>query len=207
VVPCRPQDHFDYGREVNQRQIRLYNCPLDPTLPATAGAPEVFPYAGSSYAANFLVFGVENLLFLWFPTRLVPSTPGDFQLMGRHILLMMAKMLVLMAALMLAAIPAGAASVRARASSDWKVGCWIASCMAAAPTALHSQTRDAAHVCALVTLDYTELGAVRRPSARAGLPRPAASRGRGSSARTLRLACRPLRPGAATPRSGGARRV
>lgn len=42
---------------------------------------------------NFLLFGLENLLFLLFPVRLVASTPGDFQAVGRNVLFMMAKML------------------------------------------------------------------------------------------------------------------
>jgi ABC-2 type transport system permease protein len=32
---------------------------------------------------NFLFFGLENLLFLLFPTRMTPATPGDLQAMGR----------------------------------------------------------------------------------------------------------------------------
>jgi prepilin-type processing-associated H-X9-DG protein len=54
-----PQDYFDFGynKELQQRQLPLYNCPLDPTLPDRAGAPGVAPIAGSSYAGNFLVFG------------------------------------------------------------------------------------------------------------------------------------------------------
>ena len=44
---------------------------------------------------NFLVFGLENLLFLTFPTRLVATTPGDLHLFGRNILLWFAKILCL----------------------------------------------------------------------------------------------------------------
>lgn len=39
---------------------------------------------------NLLLFGVMNLLFLWFPTRLTPSTAGDFQMMGRQAMLFFA---------------------------------------------------------------------------------------------------------------------
>lgn len=52
------------------------------------------------YPFNFVVFGVENLLFLCYPTRILPATPGDFQLMGRHIVLMIAKMLGVTTALL-----------------------------------------------------------------------------------------------------------
>src|SRR5439155_27372350 len=41
---------------------------------------------------NFLLFGLENLLFLLFPTRLVNVTPGDFQALGRRLLLVMLKL-------------------------------------------------------------------------------------------------------------------
>jgi ABC-2 type transport system permease protein len=44
---------------------------------------------------NLLLFGVENLFFLWFPTRLVGAGPGDFQLFGRQMLLWLGKLLVL----------------------------------------------------------------------------------------------------------------
>jgi hypothetical protein len=55
---------------------------------------------------NFLVFGVENLLFLLFPTRLHGGTPGDFQALGRSVLLLAARVVVLGAA----AVAAGAAA-------------------------------------------------------------------------------------------------
>ena len=42
---------------------------------------------------NLLLFGLENLLFLTFPTRLVATTPGDLHLFGRNILLWFAKFL------------------------------------------------------------------------------------------------------------------
>jgi hypothetical protein len=44
---------------------------------------------------NFLSFGLENLVFLWFPTRHTPAAPGDFQMMGRQTLMMVAKFAVL----------------------------------------------------------------------------------------------------------------
>jgi hypothetical protein len=47
---------------------------------------------------NFLVFGLENLLFLWFPSRMVSAGPGDFHMLGRQLVLWMAKLLGLAAA-------------------------------------------------------------------------------------------------------------
>lgn len=44
---------------------------------------------------NFLVFGLENLIFLLFPTRAIAASPGDFQSMGRNIVYTLAKMVVL----------------------------------------------------------------------------------------------------------------
>src|SRR5262249_46056673 len=44
---------------------------------------------------NFLLFALDNLLFLLFPTRLMAATPGDFQALGRNVLFMVAKMTAL----------------------------------------------------------------------------------------------------------------
>jgi len=51
---------------------------------------------------NFLLFGLDNLLFLLFPTRLMAASPGDFQALGRNVLFTMAKGLVLIFVTMLA---------------------------------------------------------------------------------------------------------
>ena len=40
---------------------------------------------------NFVLFGIDNLLFLLFPTRVMVTTPGDFQAMGRNVLAQFAK--------------------------------------------------------------------------------------------------------------------
>jgi hypothetical protein len=48
-----------------------------------------------SVPVNFLSFEVDNLMFLWFPTRQVPSSPADFQMMGRQMLVLLAKFLIL----------------------------------------------------------------------------------------------------------------
>jgi hypothetical protein len=53
---------------------------------------------------NFLLFGLENLFFLLVPTRLTGQGPGDFQVLGRQMLLWLGKLLVLMVALGLAAL-------------------------------------------------------------------------------------------------------
>jgi len=51
---------------------------------------------------NLLLFGVENLMFLVFPMRLTSATAGDFQFMGKYMLLAMLKMLVLVISLAIA---------------------------------------------------------------------------------------------------------
>lgn len=48
-----------------------------------------------SPALNFLLFAVDNLLFLLFPFRAVASSPGDLQHIGRTMVEFMAKMFVL----------------------------------------------------------------------------------------------------------------
>jgi hypothetical protein len=42
---------------------------------------------------NFFLFGLDNLLFLLFPTRMAANSPGDFQAMGRNVLGTLARML------------------------------------------------------------------------------------------------------------------
>jgi hypothetical protein len=56
---------------------------------------------------NLLLFTLENLLFLLFPMRLMGATPGDFQALGRSVVLLFARLFVLFAAL----AAAGGASV------------------------------------------------------------------------------------------------
>jgi hypothetical protein len=51
---------------------------------------------------NLFCFGMENLLFLIFPLRMSPATAGDFQFMGKFMLLAMLKMLLLLVGLAIA---------------------------------------------------------------------------------------------------------
>ncbi len=51
---------------------------------------------------NLLLFGVENLIFLIFPMRMSSATAGDFQFMGKYMLLAMLKMLLLVVGLAIA---------------------------------------------------------------------------------------------------------
>jgi len=44
---------------------------------------------------NFLLLGLENVLFLLFPSRQMASSPGDFQAIGRAVLMVFAKILAL----------------------------------------------------------------------------------------------------------------
>ena len=44
--------------------------------------------------ANFVMFAVENLMFLLFPTRFATAAPGDLQGSGRMMLVMFLKMFV-----------------------------------------------------------------------------------------------------------------
>ena len=57
----------------------------------------VMSLAGVLYAPlfNFVLFGVDNLLFLLFPFRSVATTPGDFQHVGRTMVEVFAKMILL----------------------------------------------------------------------------------------------------------------
>jgi hypothetical protein len=43
------------------------------------------------WPVNLLLVGIDNLLFLLFPTRMGPANPGDFSQAGRHMLLFLGK--------------------------------------------------------------------------------------------------------------------
>jgi hypothetical protein len=45
---------------------------------------------------DILLIAVENLIFLWFPTRMNPVSPGDLEGWGRQMLVFVLKMIVLM---------------------------------------------------------------------------------------------------------------
>jgi hypothetical protein len=64
---------------------------------------------------NFLLFALDNLLFLLFPTRLMAATPGDFQALGRNVLFLVAKM----TALALVALAAGMVGAVVYALTKW----------------------------------------------------------------------------------------
>lgn len=72
---------------------------LAPRLAGTAAlaALYVLPF-------NFVLIGLENLLFLLFPVRLMANTPGDFQAVGRNVLLAVGKMLGLLLVAMATAV-------------------------------------------------------------------------------------------------------
>ena len=48
-----------------------------------------------SLPLNFLLFGIDKLIFYWYPTRMAKGTPGDFQNAGRQMLFVLLKMLLL----------------------------------------------------------------------------------------------------------------
>jgi hypothetical protein len=59
-------------------------------------SPDTIPFCVPAAVAvpvfNFYVIAVENVLFLFFPTRVAAATPGDFQAMGRNVLLSFGKL-------------------------------------------------------------------------------------------------------------------
>ncbi len=71
---------------------------------AATGRPDPLLIVGMAFtpAFNFLLFGLDNVLFLCFPSRVVASNPGDFQAMGRNVLFLLAKVLLIVVALALA---------------------------------------------------------------------------------------------------------
>jgi hypothetical protein len=75
----------------------LMQCAALAAVLATSPHHREVILACAAYTApfNFLLFALENLLFLLFPTRLAAATPGDFQSMGRNVLFLLGKMLAL----------------------------------------------------------------------------------------------------------------
>jgi hypothetical protein len=76
---------------------------------------------------NFLLFGLENLFFLLFPTRTLHASPGDFQSFGRQMVVMIAKMFLLGLSAGVAALP----GLLAYWLSGWRwpafaLGSWLA---------------------------------------------------------------------------------
>jgi hypothetical protein len=73
------------------------------------GWPDQWPVALACAAAvplyNFVLIGIDNLLFLLFPVRVMASTPGDFQALGRNVLLSLGKVIGVGVTLTAAAIP------------------------------------------------------------------------------------------------------
>jgi hypothetical protein len=51
----------------------------------------VLALAGFVLPFNFVLVAIENLLFLLFPVRVMANTPGDFQALGRNVLLSLGK--------------------------------------------------------------------------------------------------------------------
>ena len=66
---------------------------------------------------NLLLIGVDNILFLLYPTRLAAFSPGDIQLFGRQLLFMLLKVLLVAVACAVAAVLGGAAYLAFGASA------------------------------------------------------------------------------------------
>ncbi len=63
---------------------------------ALGGLGKILPAAVAfALPFNFLLFALENWLFLVFPTRMTPATPGDLQAMGRTMFYYVFKLLCL----------------------------------------------------------------------------------------------------------------
>jgi hypothetical protein len=75
-------------------------------LIAPAAAAELFVAGLFALPYNWIMFGMENLLFLLYPSPVIVTGSEGFLKMGRLMLFMLAKFLVLGAAAAVAAIPA-----------------------------------------------------------------------------------------------------
>jgi ABC-2 type transport system permease protein len=58
--------------------------------------PAFLPVLAFAVPINAVMFGLENLLFLLFPTRVLGASPGDIQALGRQVVLAIVKVFALM---------------------------------------------------------------------------------------------------------------
>jgi Putative ABC exporter len=96
-------------------------------------APLLLAAAAFAPVYNFLLFSVENLLFLIFPTRVAATTPADLQAMGRNVLSQFAKMLGMGGAGVVAAV-AGVLVYLLTGFNMWAAAtaAWLAAALCAA---------------------------------------------------------------------------
>ncbi len=96
-------------------------------------APMLLAAAAFAPVYNFLLFSVENLLFLVFPTRVMATTPADLQAMGRNVLSQFAKMIGMGGAGVVAAL-AGVIVYYLTGTNMWAAAAaaWLAAALFAA---------------------------------------------------------------------------
>lgn len=86
---------------------------------AANGRPEVALVAAAFVIPiNVLLFGVENVVFLLFPSRVMALNPGDFLTMGRQMLLMFLKLAVITVVVFIA-VAAGGIALMVFQDSTW----------------------------------------------------------------------------------------
>jgi hypothetical protein len=94
---------------------------------APTSGPLLLAAACFAVPVNMLFLTADNMLFLWFPSRTVATSPGDLQFMGRQMLMVVLRMLVVMVAAALAVVPsllvwvAGVESLPVLAGIAWLV--------------------------------------------------------------------------------------
>jgi hypothetical protein len=74
---------------------------------------------------NFVIFAVENLLFLLFPVRMVATSPGDFQTSGRYLLIFFAKFLCLGPIMLAGGLAAALIGLVTESLAAALAGAWI----------------------------------------------------------------------------------
>ncbi len=90
------------------------------SLVVLAGAAAVFvlPF-------NLLLFGLENLLFLLFPARILANQPGDFQAVGRNVLYFLAKVVALIVVAAVAGLTAVVVGLVCRSPLAGMAAAWV----------------------------------------------------------------------------------
>ncbi len=78
--------------------LSLIQCVIMLTCQLVLPKPghSLFVFMLFTFPTNFLLLALENILFLLFPFRMVSGNPADIQAIGRNVLFMLAKMVVIL---------------------------------------------------------------------------------------------------------------
>ena len=126
MMPLRPASIFVGELVVPVIMTTFVQLALFGLLAYLQNAPIVLLYVVLfGVPINALLFGAENIMFLLYPSRVVAFSPGDFQLFGRQVLLMLAKMILVLLFSGLAACFGGLLHLLTGSQVVFILGAWV----------------------------------------------------------------------------------